>query len=219
MSLVNVSGLSFRYPSTVELFHDVTFAIDPGDRLAVVGVNGAGKSTLLRILAGELEPNEGAIARQKELLVATSELRQPAQAGSLFDCIFDARPHLASLRVRLNETRVEKPLQYAELVNEYDAFGGFAAETQTERILTGLGFAPAEWNLPLAVLSGGQRTRAGLARALHTGAGLLLLDEPTDHLDIAAREWLEEQLAGCNACVLVSHDRTLLRRVASTTVL
>jgi ATP-binding cassette subfamily F protein 3 len=215
MSLLGVSGLSFRYSSTIELFRDATFAIEPGDCLAVVGPNGAGKSTLLRILAGELEPVNGAIARRRDLRVATAAQNGAEGAESLFDYVFGAQPHLARLRARLAATERDAPCDHAELVNEYDAFGGYAAEARTGRILSGLGFARAEWTLPPASLSGGQRTRAGLARALQTDADLLLLDEPTNHLDIVAREWLEVQLAGRGACVLVSHDRTLLRKAAN----
>ncbi|HTP32164.1 MAG TPA: ATP-binding cassette domain-containing protein, partial [Candidatus Acidoferrales bacterium] len=101
MSLLSVSGLSFRYPSTVELFRDAAFAIDAGDRLAIVGPNGAGKSTLLRILAGELEPARGTIARRRNLCLATADQQVAAGSGSLFDCVFDSRPHLARLRARL----------------------------------------------------------------------------------------------------------------------
>ncbi len=216
MSLLNVSGLSFRYPSTIELFRDATFAINPGDRLAVVGANGAGKSTLLRILAGELAPDSGTVARRNGLRVAYADQECVAIAATLFGLVFDARPQLAALRARLLRPEQEAPCLYAELVNEYDAAGGYAAEAATERTLSGLGFSAAEWELPPACLSGGQRTRAGLARALHSDADVLLLDEPTNHLDIAGREWLEQQLASRNgACVLVSHDRTHLRRVAT----
>jgi ATP-binding cassette subfamily F protein 3 len=216
MSLLNVSGLSFRYPSTAELFRDATFAIEACDRLAIVGPNGAGKSTLLRILAGELAPGGGTIARRRGLRVAAAGQHGVYEARTLLDFVFGARPRLASLRVRLAATEHEAPCDYAALVNEYEACGGYAAEAQTERVLSGLGFARCEWGLSLENLSGGQRTRAGLARALHTEADLLLLDEPTNHLDVSARQWLEGQLAERGGCVLVSHDRALLRGVATS---
>ena len=215
MSLLSLTGLSFRYLSTIELFRDATFSIGQGDCLALVGTNGAGKSTLLRILAGELKPTSGRVVRRKDLRVATAEQQGATGKGSLFDYVFGAQPHLASLRTQLAAAQDAAPCDYGELVNDYDAAGGYTAEAQTERILSGLGFTKADCDLPLTSLSGGQRTRAGLARALHSEADVLLLDEPTNHLDIAAREWLEEQLAGCRASVIVSHDRTLLRKAAN----
>ena len=211
MSLLSVSGLSFRYSSTIELFRNATFAIEEGECLAIVGVNGAGKSTLLRVLAGELDPSSGMVTRRKGLRVATAEQQLIGVAGTLFDFVFSARMELADIRRRLTAENAEDVADYADA-------GGYAAEADTERILQGLGFEPGEWHLPMANLSGGQRTRASLARALHTEADLLLLDEPTNHLDIAAREWLEEQLAQRRTCVLVSHDRTLLRTAATRIV-
>jgi ATP-binding cassette, subfamily F, member 3 len=216
MSLLNVSELSFRYLSTVELFRDVTFAINSGDSLAIVGPNGAGKSTLLRIIAGELEPTRGAVARGKGLRTA-QVLQQidDTAAANLFEFVFDVRPQLGVLRRRVRQIGAD-PGEYANAVSDYEAGGGYAAEAETERILAGLGFTSAEFDLPLGRLSGGQRTRAALARGLNSDAELLLLDEPTNHLDIAAREWLEDQLARRRgACVFVSHDRTLLRRLAT----
>jgi ATP-binding cassette subfamily F protein 3 len=215
MSLLTLSGISFRY-SASELFRSVTFSIGASDRLAIVGPNGAGKSTLLRILAGELAPTAGEIARRQGLHIAVANTLWSREDVTLRDYVFDARPTLARLRVQLAAAEQEDPVRYAELIHDYAAVEGYAAEAEMERILSGVGFLPSEWDLPLSSLSGGQRTRAGLARALHTSADLLLLDEPTNHLDIRAREWLERQLdtSRC-ACVVVSHDRALLRSVAS----
>jgi ATPase subunit of ABC transporter with duplicated ATPase domains len=187
MSLLNVSGLSFRYPSTIELFRDAAFAIEAGDCLAIVGANGSGKSTLLRILAGELEPGGGAIARMKGLRVACAAQQHVARCGSLFDCVFGARPHLAELRARLLLPELETPCDCAELVNEYEAGGGYAAEARTERILSGLGFTPAEWELPPS----------------------------SNHLEIEAQEALERTLVRYpGTIVLVSHDRSFLEAIA-----
>jgi ATP-binding cassette subfamily F protein 3 len=216
MSLLNVSEVSFRYLSTIELFRDVTFAINSGDSLAIVGANGAGKSTLLRIIAGDLEPTSGAISRVKGLrTVQVLQQIDSTAAPNLFDFVFDVRPQLGLLRRVLRQGEAD-PGEYADAVADYEAGGGYSAEAETERILAGLGFTAAEFGLALDRLSGGQRTRAALARGLNSDAELLLLDEPTNHLDIAAREWLEEQLARRRgACVFVSHDRTLLRRLAT----
>jgi ATPase subunit of ABC transporter with duplicated ATPase domains len=193
MSLLSVSEVSFHYPSTIELFREVTLAVDAGDRLALVGSNGAGKSSLLRLLAGELAPTAGAIIRRRGLRIAClaqEMFLEDAPALTLFDYVLSANTD---------------PEDYA-------------AESRTERILDGLGFCAADRALPLACLSGGQHTRAALARALFAPCDLLLLDEPTNHLDIAGRKWLETELTGREsgrACVLVSHDRTLLERVAT----
>ncbi|MBL8213728.1 MAG: ABC-F family ATP-binding cassette domain-containing protein [Bryobacterales bacterium] len=215
VSLLNVAGVSFRHNATRELFQNAAFSIDPGNCLAIVGANGAGKSTMLRLLAGELAPVDGSIARRNGLRLAMVDQRWPQSGVSLFDYVFGARNQLAGLRAEMAATEAGDPCRFAELVNDYAAAGGYAAEAETERLLAGLGFAEQEWRLPLGSLSGGQRTRAGLARALHTESDLLLLDEPTEHLDIRAREWLGAQLAGVRTCVVVSHDRAFLRSIAT----
>ena len=111
MSLLSVSVISYRYPSTMELFRDVTFSIDSRDAIAIVGPNGAGKSTLLRLIAGELSPSGGTIARRKELRIATAEQLGAAGEGSLFDYVLEARSELARLRTRLAETEQAIPDQ------------------------------------------------------------------------------------------------------------
>jgi ATPase subunit of ABC transporter with duplicated ATPase domains len=193
MSLLNVSGIAFRYPSTEFLFEDATLSIDPGDRVAIVGANGSGKSTLLGLLAGRLEPARGSIVRRQGMVIRMAEQEPHAGPGcTLFDYVVRGWPESA-----------DASWEDAEAV----------------RALTGLGFSYGELDLELDCLSGGQRTRAALARALLGPSDLLLLDEPTNHLDIPAREWLDEALAARReACLVVSHDRALLagfaRRVA-----
>jgi ATP-binding cassette subfamily F protein 3 len=225
MSLLALSELSFEYPSSPVLFENVSFSVNPADRVAVVGPNGSGKSTLLRLIAGNLEPSRGRIIRQRTLRIAVAD--QEISAGfrqTLFDFVFDALPSLAQLRagIRELEQNLSDPAsasEYASRIDEYQERGGFLAEAGVARTLGGLGYSRQDLDRNVQSLSGGERTRAGLARALSTEADLLILDEPTNHLDIAAREWLESSLASCMAaCVITSHDRALLTAFASRIV-
>ncbi|MDP2998932.1 MAG: ATP-binding cassette domain-containing protein [Bryobacterales bacterium] len=168
MSLLNVSGLAFRFPATDDLFRDASFEIKPQDKIGLVGRNGAGKTSLMRILAGELAPTEGIIARRGELRV---EMIHPSAAAaretSLLDYAFAAQAELAAVRQRLAqlESQPDSPVEYAELVNEYRSRGGPRAEAEARRVLAGLGFAAHESGLSLSRLSSGQRARGTGARA------------------------------------------------------
>jgi ATPase subunit of ABC transporter with duplicated ATPase domains len=224
MSLLGCTGVSFQYSAGTSLFTNATFAVNPGDRIALAGSNGSGKSTLLRLLAGELEPFSGAITRRQDLRVSSvAQTVDCDAAGTLFDFVL-GDPPLPRLRASLRslEGRAlsdSEAMDYARSLAEYTAADGYAAEAEAARTLAGLGFTGPEMDLPLARLSGGQRTRAALARALARSAGVLLLDEPTNHLDLDAREWLQDQLAArSGACVLASHDRALLRAFAARIV-
>lgn len=225
MSLLALSELAFEYVSGPVLFENVSFSIDPGDRLAVVGPNGSGKSTLLRLIAGSLEPAGGRIIRQRTLRIAVADQELPAvPRQTLFDLVFSALPSLAELRAGIGELeqRLSDPAiaaEYAGRISEYQERGGFLAEAGVTRTLSGLGYSPRDFDRDVQSLSGGERTRAGLARALSMEADLLILDEPTNHLDMAAREWLEASLASRGtACVITSHDRALLSGFASRIV-
>src|SRR5579871_5115642 len=194
MSLLAFSGVSFAYTCGCPLFEDVSFSVNPGDRIAIVGPNGAGKSTLLRLLAGELPASSGEIARRHPLLISVAgQGLSPGSASTIFDFAFDALGALACLRkaVRQLETQIADPrcaCEYASRINDYEEQGGYAAEAAVARILGGLGYRESDFERDIRTLSGGERTRAALARALSVNADVLILDEPTNHLDISARE-------------------------------
>ena len=225
MSLLQVSGLAFRHPSQSDwLFNDVSFEIAPGDRIGLVGPNGSGKTSLLRILAERLEPSTGSLVRRTGL--RTTQVSQEVQAPDgqqLRDFVLHADDALAALRDELRQLEScldddAAALRYADRVVDFESAGGYAFESEVERVLDGLGFDPRERALPVRHLSSGQMARAGLARALVTPADLLLMDEPTNHLDLATRDWLEGWLWTARAaCLVVSHDRGFLERVVSRT--
>ena len=225
MSLLGVSELSFEFPSSPVLFENVSFSVNPVDRVAIVGPNGSGKSTLLRLIAGDLQPTRGRIIRQRALQIAVADQEiPPGLQQTLFDFVFEALPLLAQIRAELRELeqRLSDPAsasEYAVRINEYQQSGGFLAEGSIARTLSGLGYSPQDLDRDVQSLSGGERTRAALARALSMDAELLVLDEPTNHLDIAAREWLEASLAArSTAGVITSHDRALLAAFANRIV-
>ena len=202
MSLLNAADLGFRYPSQSDpLFQKVSFEINPGDRIGLIGPNGAGKSTLLRILAGELEPDLGAVVRRQQLRVSYVA-QQSAVTGEevLGTYVLTANPVLAELHheIRRLESQLdddERACRYVGLLSAFEEQGGFRLEAEAEKVLEGLGFLARERDLPMARLSSGQRALAELAKLLLAPTDLLLIDEPTNHLDTAAREWLEQYLS------------------------
>jgi ATP-binding cassette subfamily F protein 3 len=225
MSLLSLSELSFEYPSGPILFDNVSFPVNPGDRIAIVGPNGSGKSTLLRLIAGYLEPSHGRVVRRRALRIAVADQEIPAgPRQTLFEFVYSAFPAPAQLRagIRGLEPYLSDPAlagEYACRIHEYQESGGFLAEAGVARTLGGLGYVPADFDRDVHSLSGGERTRAALARALFADSDLLILDEPTNHLDIAAREWLESTLASrATPCVITSHDRALLSAFANRIV-
>jgi len=225
VSLLACHHVSFCYSGGLNLFDGFSFDINPQDRLGLIGANGAGKSTLLRILAGELSPTGGEIVHAKELRTAYLPQENPADgAETVFDYVLAASPQTAALGEAIHalETGVgddaTAPNRYAELLNRYAEQGGYQLEADATGVLDSLGLHAEARASRLAELSSGQRARARLARCLLSGAKLLLLDEPSNHLDITALEWLEEYLLGLQtAFVMVSHDRTLLNRTTDRT--
>ena len=218
MSLLQVSHLAFRYASQVDwLFTDISFDINPGDRIGFVGPNGGGKTTLVRLLTGELERGSGTITMRQGLRIGYVPQESPAVGDEPLETyVFAANPEVGALREEIRTLESDladsaTALRYANLLSTYEARGGFGIEAEAARVLEGLGFDARERLLPMAHLSSGQRTRAELTKLLLSPTDLLLMDEPTNHLDIAAQEWLAEYLSSLDAAYLmVSHDRTFL---------
>ena len=209
------------------LFEDVSFKLEPGERMTLSGRNGAGKSTLLRVLAGELTPDAGSLALQRGARVALHDQRPPRESKlGLGEYVFsgrtdmlEAEAELARLEAEMSagEAGEETMAAYAAAQGRLEAGGGYRWRDRVLMVLRGLGFGPEHAERPLSTFSGGELTRASLARALASRPDLLLLDEPTNHLDIPSLEWLEEYLVELDAAVvLVAHDRWFLEAVGTS---
>ena len=225
-TILQADGLKKTF-STRTLFHDVSFKVNEGDRIGIIGVNGAGKTTLFRILTGKEEYDGGYLTKEKGLTVAYMEQYSEFTSGSTaYEEVLTQFSHLLEKEAELEqvngmlEASSEESLirrQHA-LLEAFERDGGLTFRGRVRSTLLGLGLTETEISLPMASLSGGQRTRVLLAKILLSGAKLLLLDEPTNHLDIPSIAWLEGFLAEYKGSVIVvSHDRFFLDRVTNRT--
>ena len=216
------------------LFSDVSFVINPKDRIGLVGKNGAGKSTLLKILSGELRPTAGTVSLQKgctvgylpQVMVIADNHTVRQEAEKAFGHIRLQQERVDALSRELAGRTDYDSAAYLELVStfsyeseRFEMMGGLNYHAALERTLTGLGFRPADFDRPTSEFSGGWRMRIELAKLLLQSPDVLLLDEPTNHLDIESIQWLEQFLAHSpGAVVLVSHDRAFLNNVCNRTL-
>ncbi len=226
MTLLVANQIS-KFYGPDEIFSSLSLEVPPKSRIALVGPNGAGKTTLINILAGLDIPTEGQITSAKNTRIAYLPQR-PEMAGDhslweeqlkAFDDLRVMEAELSELEHQMaDEDTYDKALEaYGPLQAEFERLGGYTYETRIKMVLTGVGFTPDEYDIPLPILSGGQKTRAMMCRLLLEEPDLLILDEPTNHLDIYAVEWLENFLKGFPGAVLaVSHDRYFIDNFAST---
>ena len=223
MSLIHLEHVTKLYDPDL-ILDDISVSIAPGDRIGLIGRNGTGKTTLIKIVGGMLLDFKGRVTSAKGLRIGY--LSQEAEFEH--DCtlrqemlkVFDERRALEDEMLLLAEemeSRDDASLlaQYARLQEKHERLGGYDYEAQINRILGGLGFSELDFNLPLRVLSGGQKSRAMLAKLLLEMPDLLLFDEPTNHLDINGIQWLENYLNTEyeGAVLVVSHDRYFLDKV------
>ncbi|GAA5511821.1 putative ABC transporter ATP-binding protein YheS [Deinococcus carri] len=222
--LVAVQDVTKEYgPLTV--LSDLTFAVQPGDRVGLVGRNGAGKSTLLGLLTGEVLPDGGTVRRAPGVRARALRQDPTFPAGATVDSVLDAAFHdldaleaeLAAAAEAMGSGTPESVLHHEEVLEHYVRRGGFERRSRKEAVTLAFGFRGREQD-PVAGLSGGERTRLGLAALLVENPDVLLLDEPTNHLDIVMVEWLEGFLSRYPGAVLViSHDRAFLDAVTNET--
>ena len=225
MSILTAHNLA-KYYGGQDIFSDISLTLARGDKVALVGPNGVGKTTLLRILLGMDEPTDGVVHKARGLRIGYLP-QQPSldSERTLYDemlAVFDELRRQQQALLRLAEEMVEAQdptalmERYALAEERFEQAGGYAYEGRIKRVLGGLGFSQAMYTWPIAVLSGGQITRTLLARLLLQEPDLLVLDEPTNYLDLAALEWLESYLqAWPHSLLMVSHDRRFLDRVAN----
>ncbi|MEK4026507.1 ABC-F family ATP-binding cassette domain-containing protein [Sporosarcina sp. FSL W7-1283] len=232
MIILQVNGLTKSFSGT-DLLENVRLEVQHRDRVALVGRNGAGKSTLLKIIAGELSADEGDIIIPKDIRVGyleqhsgiDSELTIWDEVMTVFAPLRQKEERLRTLEHQMAEPSVyEDADRYARVMAEYDelqiAFkeaGGYQFEADARSVLHGMRFYPEDYEKPVDLLSGGQKTRLALARMLLSKPDLLILDEPTNHLDIETLNWLERYLSAYEGAILiVSHDRYFLDKVVTT---
>jgi len=217
-----------------DLFSGITFKLDAGNRVGLVGKNGAGKSTLLKIIAKEQEYDSGTLALEKEIRIGF--LKQDIdfvlgrtvleEAYEAFVEIKEVERKLEEINTGLAERTDYESESYNQLIidlndftHRYEVLGGYNYQGDTEKILQGLGFQREDFNKLTDTFSGGWRMRIELAKLLLQNNDILLLDEPTNHLDIESIIWLEDFLKGYSgAIVLVSHDKMFLDHVTNRTI-
>lgn len=225
MSSISVSELAYSPPGADQLFFEVSFGVAPGEHAAIVGPNGVGKSTILKILTGQYEPDDGEFAIGGNFLQMTQDVGMSNPDDALRDMLIQVAP--AALREAGKKLfAAEKAMMsgeddgmaYAEALGDWGDLGGYDLEAQWAAAAQRSVKTPVNDFATRLVreLSGGERKRLVLDLLLNSGADVLFLDEPDNYLDIPTRGWLEEQIKACKSTILmVSHDRTLLERVAT----
>ncbi|EAC4897033.1 ABC transporter ATP-binding protein [Listeria monocytogenes] len=231
MILLQVQQISKFFGAEV-ILDNIKLEVKTGDRIALVGRNGAGKSTLLKIIAGKMSYDGGTISKPKSVEIGYLAQNTGLESSktiwdemlSVFDSLRKMEADLRKMELRLGEPELyNDPEKYQALMTDYDTLqhtfkesGGYTYEAEIRSVLNGLRFYPEDYEVEIASLSGGQKTRLALAKLLLAKQDILVLDEPTNHLDIETLAWLETYLQNYyGSLLIVSHDRYFLDKVVN----
>ena len=231
--MISVDAVTVEFNGS-PLFSDITFNINENDRIALMGKNGAGKSTLLKIIAGATKPTRGKVSAPKEAIIAylpqhlLTEDNDTVfeEASKAFAKILGMKKQMEELNVQL-ETRTDYESdayskiieQVSELSEKYYSIEEINFDAEVEKTLMGLGFVRSDFTRPTKEFSGGWRMRIELAKILLQKPDLILLDEPTNHMDIESIQWLEEFLINnAKAVIVISHDKTFVDNLTNRTI-
>ncbi|WP_185216910.1 ABC-F family ATP-binding cassette domain-containing protein [Sphingobacterium mizutaii] len=231
--MINVNNISVSFGGTT-LFSDVTFSINENDKIALMGKNGAGKSTLLKIIAGVGKPTTGNVSGPKDAVIAylpqhlltKDNMTVFEETSKAFEEAYKMRDELEELNEQLNirtDYETDDYMKLIERVSELSEKFYSIEETnydaEVEKVLKGLGFERSDFNRQTSEFSGGWRMRIELAKILLKKPDLILLDEPTNHMDIESIEWLEDFLVNqAKAVIVISHDRAFVDNITNRTI-
>ena len=225
---LSVRGLVKGFEQGNDILKGITFDINAGERVGILGRNGCGKTTFFRILSGELQPDAGTVSvAAGRRLGLISQIPVYPDGWTTEDVLREAHRRLYDMEARMNELTARMASDdSAALLAEYDRLsetfrrlGGYDMEHERNRVANGLDIPAGMRAQPFDSLSGGEKTRVNLARLILEDTDILLLDEPTNHLDLRATEWLETYLLHFRGTVLViSHDRYFLDRVVQRSI-
>lgn len=231
--MITVNDVSVQFSGT-DLFKNVSFSINENDRIALMGKNGAGKSTLMKIIAGVSKPTSGAISAPKDAKIAYLPQHLLTKDDStVIEETSKAFAEILVLKARIDEINEELTVRtdyesdaYMKLIEEvteisekYYAVEEINYEAEAEKVLKGLGFEREDFNRPTSEFSGGWRMRIELAKIILQNPDLILLDEPTNHIDIESVQWLEDFLINsAKAVIVISHDRAFVDNITNRTI-
>ncbi len=227
-TVLAVSNVSKSFGDNL-IFENVSFVLNAGDRVGLIGPNGSGKTTLLQIILGEMDPDSGSarLSRPETRAGYLAQALEYAPGDTVGQVLKEAVGGLHEAEAALDDiaarmgtaegAALERLMsEYDRALEQFERLGGYSVQARSEAVLQGLALGDLDEDTLVGILSGGQKTRLGLARLLLSHQELLLLDEPTNHLDIDALEWLEGFLrAFPGAVIVVSHDRALLDRTVT----